>query len=339
MRLSDFAFDLPTPLIAQYPATQRRGSRLLVMDKTGERDCQFSDFPSLLSPGDLLVFNDTKVIPARLIGHKDSGGKIEVLVERVVDEQRLLAQVRASKPPKPGMALRFSAQCSAYVEARQDDFYILRFAEGTSVLQALERHGQIPLPPYIRRDEEEIDRDRYQTVYARHQGAVAAPTAGLHFDDALLSQLRQQQVQMAFVTLHVAAGTFQPVRQQDLRQHRMHKEWLKVPAEVVAQIEQTKRDAKRVIAVGTTSVRCLETAAASGVLQAFEGYTDIFITPGFKFNLVDALLTNFHLPQSTLLMLVCALGGYERVMAAYRHAVEARYRFFSYGDAMFLEKQ
>lgn len=341
MRLQDFNFDLPEALIAQVPAKERRGSRLLHLTSQDGAcaDRQFSDLPKLLQAGDLLVFNDTKVIPARLFGHKDSGGKVEVLVERILDSQRVLAQVRASKSPKPGTRLTFAEHCSAQVDGREGEFFLLRFDSQTDVLTALDCYGHIPLPPYIRRDDDTVDKSRYQTVYAREQGAVAAPTAGLHFDDAMLTQLQQQGIGMAFVTLHVGAGTFQPVRTQDVRQHQMHKEWMRLPAETVNRIEQAKREGRRVIAVGTTSVRCLETAALSGQLLPYEGDTDIFITPGFEFHVVDALLTNFHLPQSTLIMLVCAFGGYEQVMTAYRHAVETGYRFFSYGDAMFLERK
>lgn len=340
MRLADFNFDLPEALIAQYPPVQRRASRLLTLEcRSGQlHDRQFAEFPELLQSGDLLVFNDTRVIPARLFGHKDSGGKVEVLIERILDSQRALAQIRASKSPRAGTRLTFAEGCTAQVDGREGEFYIVRFDSNTDIVQALESCGHIPLPPYIKRTDEALDRERYQTVYARAHGAVAAPTAGLHFDEAMLAQLRQRGINMAYVTLHVGAGTFQPVRVDDVLEHRMHKEWMTLSAEVVAAIEQTKRNRKRVVAVGTTTVRCLETAALSGQLRPTQGDTDIFITPGFQFNVVDALLTNFHLPQSTLMMLVCAFGGYEQVMRAYRHAVEQKYRFFSYGDAMFLCK-
>lgn len=341
MRLQDFDFALPEALIAQVPTKERRSSRLLQLHPQNGacQDRQFSDLPALLQAGDLLVFNDTKVIPARLFGHKESGGKVEVLVERILDTQRVLAQVRASKSPKAGTRLTFAEQCTAQVDGREGEFYLLRFDSHSDVLTALDCYGHIPLPPYIRRQDDSHDKSRYQTVYAREQGAVAAPTAGLHFDEAMLTQLQQQGIEMAFVTLHVGAGTFQPVRTDDIQQHQMHKEWMRLSPDTVNRIEQAKREKRRVIAVGTTSVRCLETAALSGQLLPYEGDTDIFITPGFEFHVVDALLTNFHLPQSTLLMLVCAFSGYNEVMTAYRHAVEAGYRFFSYGDAMFLERK
>lgn len=340
MQLADFNFQLPETLIAQYPAKQRNASRLLVVDAASSswRDSYFTEFMNLVAPGDLLIFNDTRVIPARLLGHKDSGGKVEVLIERILDSQRALAQVRASKSPRPGTRLIFSDDYQAQVDGREGEFYLLRFEGTTDIVQTLEQIGRIPLPPYIQRGDEPLDKERYQTVYARHHGAVAAPTAGLHFDEALLTQLQQRQVNTAFITLHVGAGTFQPVREHDIHQHRMHKEWMTLTADTIERIEHTKRAGKRVIAVGTTTVRCLETAALSGQLRPFQGDTDIFITPGFQFNVVDALLTNFHLPQSTLLMLVCAFGGYDTVIAAYRHAVKEKYRFFSYGDAMFINK-
>ncbi len=341
MQLSDFDFSLPESLIAQYPAMQRNASRLLVVDAVTSswRDSHFTEFAELVAPGDLLIFNDTRVIPARLLGHKESGGKVEVLIERILDSQRALAQVRASKSPQSGTRLIFSDGHEAQVDGREGEFYLVRFTGDTDIVHILEQIGRIPLPPYIVRGDESLDKDRYQTVYARHHGAVAAPTAGLHFDDMLLSELQQRRVNTAFITLHVGAGTFQPVREQDIYQHRMHKEWMTLSADTIEQIEQTKRAGKRVIAVGTTTVRCLETAALSGQLRPFQGDTDIFITPGFQFNVVDALLTNFHLPQSTLLMLVCAFAGYDTVMSAYRHAVKEKYRFFSYGDAMLISKK
>ena len=340
MRRSDFAFELPESLIAQHPASQRTASRLLALaGAPGEPfDLGFSDFPSLLTPRDLLVFNDTRVIPARLYGHKRSGGKVEVLVERLVGEHEILAHVRASKAPRPGSELLFEQGAEAEVADRQGELYRLRFGGERAVLELLEAIGHVPLPPYIRRDDASEDKLRYQTVYARQPGAVAAPTAGLHFDDALLAALKQQGVEQAFVTLHVGAGTFQPVRVDDLDAHVMHSEWLEVSPAAVAAVAEAKRRGGRVVAVGTTSVRSLEAAASRGELQAYRGETQLFIRPGYRFRVVDALLTNFHLPESTLLMLVCAFGGYERVMAAYRHAVEQRYRFFSYGDAMFLTK-
>ena len=338
MKLSDFHFDLPKALIAQYPAAKRTDSRLLTLNaRTAElADRQFTDITSLIEPGDLLVMNNTRVIPARLFGVKDTGGQVEVLVERVLNEHEVLAQVRASKSPKRGSRLIFSETYHAEVLERQEPFYRLRFEDSQSVLSILDAIGQIPLPPYIERGDEQTDRERYQTVYAQQAGAVAAPTAGLHFTQALLDQLQDKGVRLAWLTLHVGAGTFQPVRVENIHEHKMHKEWISVPQAVVDAVQATKSAGKRVVAVGTTTVRSLESAAVAGTLQAFEGETDIFITPGFPFRVVDALLTNFHLPASTLLMLVCAFGGYEPVMHAYRHAVAARYRFFSYGDAMFI---
>ena len=344
MRRSDFQFDLPAELIAQYPTQQRPASRLLYLDaRTGQlADRQFRDFPSLLQPGDLLVLNDTRVIPARLLGHKDTGGKLEVLVERLLADDQVLAHVRASKSPKPGGRLFFADGVEAEVVSREDDMFVLRFRDPArsmvDVATILERLGHMPLPPYIERQDAETDRERYQTVYARQQGAVAAPTAGLHFDEAMLEQIQAQGIELAFVTLHVGAGTFQPVRVEDISEHRMHSEWMQLSEDVVAAVKRTRALGGRVIAVGTTSVRCLETAARQGELHAYSGETDIFITPGYQFRVVDALLTNFHLPESTLLMLVSAFAGHDNIMRAYTHAVAERYRFFSYGDAMFIDK-
>lgn len=339
MKLSDFHFNLPDHLIAQYPTARRTDSRLLVMDSVGEyADRLFPDIIDEFESGDLLVMNDTRVIPARIHGHKDSGGRVEILVERVLGEHDVLAQVRASKAPKAGSELTFGDGYTARVLSREIPFYHLHFTGSDSVLQVLDVIGQMPLPPYIEREDELADRERYQTVYARHAGAVAAPTAGLHFSQELLGRLQEKGVKLAWLTLHVGAGTFQPVRVERIDEHKMHKEWIRVPEEVVDAVNATRNAGKRVIAVGTTTVRSLETAALSGQLAAFEGETDIFITPGFEFRVVDSLLTNFHLPESTLLMLVSAFAGYEHVMCAYRHAVEAEYRFFSYGDAMFLNR-
>ena len=344
MRRSDFQFELPAELIAQYPTQQRPASRLLYLDATTGQliDRQFRDFPSLLRPGDLLVLNDTRVIPARLQGQKDTGGKVEVLVERLLASDQVLAHVRASKSPIPGRRLYFSEGVEAEVVARQEDMFVLRFIDPTrtevNVAAILERLGHMPLPPYIERQDAEADRERYQTVYAREHGAVAAPTAGLHFDTAMLQTIREQGIELAFVTLHVGAGTFQPVRVDKIEEHKMHSEWMQLTDEVVTAISRTRACGGRVIAVGTTSVRCLETAARSGKLQPYCGETDIFITPGYQFHVVDALLTNFHLPESTLLMLVSAFAGHDNIMQAYRHAVAERYRFFSYGDAMFITK-
>ncbi|HSW52821.1 MAG TPA: S-adenosylmethionine:tRNA ribosyltransferase-isomerase [Sulfuricaulis sp.] len=435
MRKSDFNYSLPPELVAQHPASPRSASRLLHLDGANGacRDMKFTDLPALLRAGDLLVFNDTRVIPARLLGRKDSGGRIEVLVERLLDAHRVLAQVRSSKPPRPGQKLLFDGGVTAVAQGREGEFYELAFeiggqlkkstlpleggegkgkgegvgqlfditrphpsplpkgegvsrvsrqSSGESVAAILDRIGHVPLPPYIARGDEGADRERYQTVYARHRGAVAAPTAGLHFDEAMLERLNKMGVDSAFVTLHVGAGTFQPLRVEDIREHRMHAEYLRVPPETCDKINTAKREGRRVVAVGTTVVRALETAAGNvqkksplplkgggeagvsrtdltsvraderahtifvrpggnegeGVVAPFEGETDIFIYPGYRFQIVDALLTNFHLPGSTLLMLVCAFGGTENVLQAYRHAVERKYRFYSYGDAMFVAR-
>ena len=338
MRRSDFFYDLPPELIAQYPTAERAASRLLCLDHGATRDLNFRDLPSLLRPGDLLVFNDTRVIPARLRGEKQSGGKVEVLVERLLGGRRLLAHVRASKAPKAGTLLRLEGAIDAEVSGHDGDLFELLFHGDEPITALLERYGHMPLPPYIARADEAADRERYQTVYARRAGAVAAPTAGLHFDEAMLQSLRTLGAQSAFVTLHVGAGTFQPVRADALRDHRMHAEWLSVSEETCAAIRATHAGGGRVIAVGTTVARSLESAAAEGELQAYEGETRLFIYPGYRFRVIDALLTNFHLPESTLLMLVCAFAGYEEVMGAYRHAVQQKYRFFSYGDAMFVLK-
>jgi len=313
---------------------------LLHLDgETGEwQDTLFARITDHLRAGDLLVFNDTRVIPARLYGRKESGGRIEVLVERVLERDQMVAHVRASKSPKPGSTLVVGENDRMEVIERRDDLFVLRVTGEASVMEVLERLGHMPLPPYIEREDAAEDRERYQTVYARVPGAVAAPTAGLHFDDDLLRWIETLGIETAFVTLHVGAGTFQPVRVDDIRQHRMHSEWLTVSAETCAAVVATRERGGRVVAVGTTSVRSLESAAQGGRLMPFEGESDIFIYPGFRFRVVDALVTNFHLPESTLLMLVCAFGGYRAVMEAYRHAVEVEYRFFSYGDAMFLTR-
>lgn len=344
MKRSDFYFDLPDELIARYPTPERRGSRLLCLDGgTGEvRNRQFADMAGLLEPGDLLVFNNTRVIPARLFGQKATGGKVEILVERVTGEQSALAHVRASKSPKPGTSVQLYLKeggASAYtleVTGREGDLFALSLAGEQSLLHVLNELGHMPLPPYIDRADEDADMERYQTVYAQSPGAVAAPTAGLHFDDALLADLADKGVNTAFVTLHVGAGTFQPVRADDIQDHVMHAEWIEVTEAVCEQVRATRTAGKRVVAVGTTSVRCLESASQSGAIQPFSGDTDIFIYPGYQFRSVDALFTNFHLPESTLIMLVSAFAGREHVLAAYAEAVEERYRFFSYGDAMFI---
>ena len=336
MRRDLFQFDLPDELIARQPAQQRQGSRLLYLN-SASNDLQHQQFPDLIDhiqPGDLIVFNNTKVIPARLFGEKETGGKIEVLVERILDTHRVQTHIRASKSPKAGNQLRFDEGYSAEMQERAGDLFVLKFSQ--PVLTVLDNIGHMPLPPYIDRTDTEDDKSRYQTVYAEELGAVAAPTAGLHFDQQLLESIQSKGAQIAFVTLHVGAGTFQPVRADNILDHEMHSEWLQVSEEVCQQILETKGKGGRVIAVGTTSVRCLETAARSGQIAPFEGDTNIFIYPGYEFKVVDGLLTNFHLSESTLLMLVSAFSGYQPIMQAYREAVAERYRFFSYGDAMFL---
>lgn len=340
MRKSDFHYSLPHDLIAQYPAASRTASRLLALDGASgaRRDLRFTDLPALLRASDLLVFNDTRVIPARLFGHKDSGGRIEVLVERILDTHRVLAQLRASKSPKPGQKLTLEGNVTMSVQQREGEFYVLAFELDTPVTEILERIGHVPLPPYIERADNASDNERYQTVYAHHPGAVAAPTAGLHFDEAMIARLQGMGVETAFVTLHVGAGTFQPIRVDDIREHRMHAEYLSVSQAACDKINTAKQEGRRVVAVGTTVVRALETVADNGSMTPYEGETEIFIHPGYRFRIVDALLTNFHLPESTLLMLVCAFGGTEHVLCAYRHAVAQKYRFYSYGDAMFVTR-
>lgn len=338
MRVADFHFELPESLIARYPLAERHASRLLVLDgPTGAlAHRQFPDLLEYLRPGDLMVFNNTRVIPARLFGQKASGGKLEVLVERVLDSHRVLAHVRASKSPKPGSTILIDGGGEARMLARHDALFELRFTE--EVLPLLERVGHMPLPPYIDRADDAADRERYQTVYAERAGAVAAPTAGLHFDKGLLSAIAAKGVETAFVTLHVGAGTFQPVRVERIEDHHMHSEWLEVDQAVVDAVSACRVRGGRVIAVGTTSVRSLESAARDGVLKPFSGDTDIFIYPGRPLHVVDALVTNFHLPESTLLMLVSAFAGYPETMAAYSSAIAEGYRFFSYGDAMFITR-
>ncbi|TLU61668.1 tRNA preQ1(34) S-adenosylmethionine ribosyltransferase-isomerase QueA [Thalassotalea litorea] len=345
-RVSDFAFDLPDELIARYPQAQRTASRLMALDgNSGTIDHKtFANVVDMLNPGDLLVFNNTRVIPARMFGTKASGGKIEVLVERILDQHRALAHIRSSKSPKPGAKLLLEGKVEATMVARHGALFELQIDPGQSILEVLEDIGHMPLPPYIDRPDEESDKERYQTVYNEKPGAVAAPTAGLHFDEALLEKIQNRGVKLAFITLHVGAGTFQPVRVENIDEHEMHSEYVEVSAEVIAQIQQTKANGKRVIAVGTTSVRSLESAAKfhhenGQPLAEFYGDTDIFITPGFEFRVVDCLITNFHLSESTLLMLVSAFSGYQHIIDAYQQAVAEKYRFFSYGDAMFLTKQ
>ncbi len=338
MQVADFYFELPDALIARHPLAERRASRLLVLDG-GSGQMSHRNFVDLLDyvrPGDLMVFNNTRVIPARLFGQKATGGKLEILVERVTGNRSVLAHVRSSKSPKPGSQILLDGGGTAEMVARHDALFELVFDD--DVLPLLERIGHMPLPPYIDRPDDAADRERYQTVYAQRAGAVAAPTAGLHFDEALLGALRDAGVQTAYVTLHVGAGTFQPVRVERIEEHHMHREWLEVTQEVVDAVAACRARGGRVIAVGTTSVRSLETAARDGELKSFSGDTDIFIYPGKTFHVVDALVTNFHLPESTLLMLVSAFAGYPETMAAYAEAVAQRYRFFSYGDAMFITR-
>lgn len=336
MHKSDFDYILPSELIAQTPAQPRGTSRLLQLDHSALTDRHFRDLALLLRAGDLLVFNDTRVIPARLFGTKASGGRIEMLIERLLDSKRVLTQLHASKSPRPGTQLLLENSVSARVVGRQGEFFEVEFDGEASALDILERIGHMPLPPYIKRADIVADRAQYQTVFARAPGAVAAPTAGLHFDEGMLTLLRDAGVEFGYVTLHVGAGTFQPMRIDTVEQHRLHAERLSVGPVVCKQIDAAKREGRRVIAVGTTVVRTLESAARDGELKPVDGETDIFIYPGYRFRVVDALLTNFHLPQSTLLMLVCAFGGTSDVLAAYRHAVAGKYRFYSYGDAMFL---
>ncbi|HBP43001.1 MAG: tRNA preQ1(34) S-adenosylmethionine ribosyltransferase-isomerase QueA [Vreelandella alkaliphila] len=343
MQRADFHFELPDELIARYPSEQRSDCRLLCVDsQSGALEHRrFADLLELLEPGDLLVFNDTRVIPARLHGHKASGGKVEMLLERPLDSHRGLAHIRSSKSPKPGTELIFEGDIHAVVEGRRDALFELRFLGDTPMIALLEKHGHMPLPPYITRDDELSDRERYQTVYARRDGAVAAPTAGLHFDQPLLDALAEKGVNSAFVTLHVGAGTFQPVRVDNILEHHMHSEWIEVSETACQQVRDTQAAGKRVIAVGTTSVRCLESAclkSSDGQIAPYSGDTDIFIYPGYEWRCVDALITNFHLPESTLLMLVSAFAGYDHMMRAYRTAVDERYAFFSYGDAMLLTR-
>ena len=341
MQTSDFHYDLPRELIAQFPAEPRTASRLLVVDAVNGylEDRRFVDLVELLRPGDLLVLNDTRVIPARLFANKESGGCVEVLIERVLDEQHALAQLRANKPVRFGALLVFDEMVSAVIGERVDEFHTLRFNGSETLAHILQRLGHMPLPPYIERPDELRDRECYQTVYARRAGAIAAPTAGLHFDEPILAHLASAGVQVGFVTLHVGAGTFQPIRVSDIRQHHMHAERVDVGEGVCAQITETRTRGGRVIAVGTTVVRALETVAQGGQLTPFTGETRLYIYPGFRFQVVDALLTNFHLPGSSLLVMVCAFAGRQCVLRAYRHAVAQHYRFFSFGDAMLVLPQ
>jgi S-adenosylmethionine:tRNA ribosyltransferase-isomerase len=337
LTLDDFDYLLPPECIAQAPLPERSASRLLVMNGETLTDRNFSDVPDCLLPGDLLVMNDTRVLHARLLGQKETGGQIEVLVERVTGDDTVLAQVRASKSPRPGGQLRLEDSFDVEVLGRAGEFYQLRFPG--DAIELIERHGRLPLPPYIERSAATADEERYQTVFARERGSVAAPTAGLHFDAPLLERLRAKGIGIAHITLHVGAGTFQPVRLQDLSQHRMHRERYHIPQATADAIAATRQRGGRIIAVGTTSLRTLESAAAEdGSVKVGAGETALFVTPGYRFRAVDALITNFHLPKSTLLMLVSAFGGMDNIRAAYRHAIAHDYRFFSYGDAMFIHR-
>jgi S-adenosylmethionine:tRNA ribosyltransferase-isomerase len=334
LTVDDFDYPLPAELIAQHPAPERATSRLLRLGRDGVSDHVFTGLPQFLAAGDVLVFNDTRVIKARLLGAKDTGGRVEVLIERVLGPHEAVAQISASHAPRPGGRLRIAGAIDVDVLARTDDLFHLRFVGDATVLELLEHHGSVPLPPYIRHPAGAEDELRYQTVYARAPGAVAAPTAGLHFDASLLETLRERGIELAFLTLHVGAGTFQPVRVRNLADHRMHRERYAIPAATAAAVRRARAQGRHVIAVGTTSLRALE--ASGGAAGA--GETGLFITPGFAFRVVDRLITNFHLPKSTLLMLVSAFAGIEPIRAAYRHAIAARYRFFSYGDAMLIDR-
>lgn len=333
--LSDFDFELPETLIAQYPLEKRSASRLLVVHDEQLTDSHFHHLIDYLDKDDLLVFNNTRVLKARFFGVKATGGKIEILIERILDNRTALAKIRASKSPKDNSTILIDGQLDVTVQGRQGEFYILRFP--SDIFAILEQYGHLPLPPYIDRAADAYDETRYQTVFAREPGAVAAPTAGLHFDEELLDRLEQKGIRTAYLTLHVGAGTFQPVRSENLSEHKMHTEWYTIPPETVDAVRAAKAAGRKVVAVGTTSLRALESASRTGQLVAGSNETDLFITPGYRFRTVDHLVTNFHLPKSTLLMLVSAFAGYERIRKAYAHAIAQRYRFFSYGDAMLLE--
>ncbi len=339
MKIDKYTYELPDALIASYPTANRSDSRMLTLDRhSGDiHHKNFIDIITALDPGDLLVFNNTRVIPARLYGHKETGGRVEVLVERILSRNLVLAHIRSSKSPKPGRKLLLEGVLSATVVAREGDLFKIQFDESSQdILTMLEQYGHIPLPPYIQRESQSQDKERYQTVYAKTPGAVAAPTAGLHFDAAIIASLEHKGVNTAFVTLHVGAGTFQPVKVDNITEHKMHSEWIEVPEHVCQAIQRTRTEGGRVIAVGTTVVRCLETASQTGDLIPYSGETSIFIYPGYDFKSVDGLITNFHLPRSTLLMLVSAFAGIENVLHAYQVAVEKKYRFFSYGDVMLI---
>lgn len=337
MKTSDFSYGLPDELIAQYPTADRDSSRMLCLEPEGKlTDSLFKQFTDYLKPDDLIVLNDTRVIPARLFARKETGGKVEIMLERIRDEKTLLVQLRASKSPKPGTQLLLDEKTSFEVLERSGDMYLLGYEGEEQITNVLNRLGHMPLPPYINREDESADKERYQTVFSDKLGAVAAPTAGLHFTQQLLDDLKEKGIDNTRLTLHVGAGTFQPVRVDDVTNHQMHSEYMRVPLEVVEKINETKRNGGRILAVGTTVVRSLETAARNGDLSNFEGDTDIFIYPGFKFKVVDMMLTNFHLSESTLLMLVSAFAGQENIMSAYQHAIKEKYRFYSYGDAMLI---
>jgi len=337
MLCSDFSYHLPKELIAQYPPERREDSQLLYLNSsTGAmKDWKFNDLLSLLDPDDLIVFNDTRVIPARLYGSKETGGKVEILVERELNGGKILAQLQSNKAPKSGSQIILENGDSLEIIGRQDEFFVLNIPEHLSLEKLLEKIGHIPLPPYINREDELLDEERYQTIFARNPGAVAAPTVGLHFTEALLEKILAKGCQIGYVTLHVGAGTFQPIRVEDIGQHKMHKERFEINELLCECVEETRQKQGKVVAVGTTVVRSLESAVKNGTLQAMAGETDIFIYPGYEFQLVDALVTNFHLPESTLLMLLCAFAGRNQILTAYKHAIAEKYHFFSYGDAMF----
>ncbi len=344
MQKQDFHFDLPESLIAYKPCENRTDSRLMVVDPVDKsiEDKQFFELLSFLRPEDCLIFNNTKVIPARLNGKRESGGKVEILIERVYQkngQELCIAQLRASNTPKPGAQIIINDSFRLEVVGREGSFFVLRGESDDSLLTLIEQYGTMPLPPYIQRDAEEVDKDRYQTVYAEKKGAVAAPTAGLHFDESLLQRIKEKDISTGFVTLHVGAGTFSPVRVDNIQDHQMHSEWFEVPQSVVDLVNATRAKGGRVIAVGTTSVRCLESASISGMIEATKGETNIFIYPGYQFKSVDALITNFHLSESTLIMLVSAFAGKDFTLNAYNHAVNSQYRFFSYGDSMFITRK
>lgn len=340
MQLSDFHFDLPEELIARYPMTRRSESRLLCLDAASHNldHKKFYDIIQLVEPGDLLVFNNTRVIPARLVGHKETGGQVELLAERVLDDKRILGQLRVSKSPQIGGKIIFANGVELEVTGREDKFFELKYSGERTILDVIEEIGQIPLPPYMRRSAEESDKERYQTIYAKHKGSVAAPTAGLHFDEELMQALKDKGVETGYLTLHIGAGTFAPVRVENIKEHKMHAEYLTIDETLCEQIRATKARGNRVITVGTTSMRALETASQTGETKPFSGDTSIFIYPGYEFKCADVLITNMHLPGSTLMMLVSAFSGYERVMHAYHQAVENKYRFYSYGDAMWMPR-